>query len=353
MNVNSIITSTGSYIPEEVIPNEAFHSHRFMDKSGIPIPKPTKAIVQKMEEITTIKERRYAGKVSTSKMAANAGSNALDKVGFDREALGGIIVAHNFGDILCGQTQGQLIPNLAARVKHELGIRNSKCFAFDVLFGCPGWVLAMDQAHQYLQNGITESILVIGVETLSRVVDPNDVDGMLFGDGAGAALLTAEKSESKRGILGYQSHTDCLDEVEFLTMSKPIAGDGDNFFIRMNGRNVFKYAVSKVPLVVNECLKKTNTNFEDVKHFLFHQANGKMLEVIAQKLAELNNSESILDKTPMNIQYFGNSSVATVPTLLSSVLNGEFPAHKIEEGDIAVMSSVGAGMHSNCLVYQF
>ncbi len=333
--------------------NKDFEEYTFLDKSGNEIPKSTHAIISKMKEITHIEERRYAGEMDTRSMASKAGEAALDKIGFDKEELGGIIIAHNFGDVHAGENQGLFVPNMAAKVKHDLKIKNSKCFAYDVIYGCPGWLLAMDQAHQYIKNGVVSSVLVIGVDSLSGVVDPNDIDSLLFGDAAGAVLLAGVMEQERRGILGYESHSDCGEEIEYLTMSKPIVGDEDKRFIRMNGRSVFKYAVSHVPEVINECLSSCRIPFKKVSKFFFHQANGKMLETIGQKLAESNEVKELNGKVPTNLQKTGNTSVATIPTLLDEVLDGLQPTHSLKEDDIVVLASVGAGMHANCLVYQF
>ncbi|MFY0687169.1 MAG: ketoacyl-ACP synthase III [Cyclobacteriaceae bacterium] len=351
MIINSIIDSTGYYIPSQVVSNADFLNHQFLDKSGNPLKKENKDIIEKMESITMIEERRYE-QSSTRLMASEAAEICLQKSPIKRESLGGIIVAHNFGDIQSGESHGHMIPNLAAKVKHDLQIKNSKCFAFDVLFGCPGWVLAMDQAHQYIQNGIVDSVLVVGVELLSRVIDPNDIDGMLFGDGAGATLLVAKESETKSGILGYQSHSDCGEELEYLRMNHPVNGGDDKLYLDMTGRSVFKYAVGTLPTIITECLNDLNLKLEDIDHFLFHQANGKMLHAIADGLSALHGGLNIMRKTPIIIQKTGNSSVATVPTLLDLLVENQLDNHRIRPGDKIVMASVGAGMHANCLVYQ-
>ena len=353
MNINAVIESTGCYIPGEVVKNEDFLDREFLTKTGQPFPKSNAAIVEKLGEITAIEERRYEVKGNTRHMASEAGRAAMQATDFDPETLDGIIVAHNFGDIQPNESQGHLIPNLAAKVKHDLGIRNSRCFAFDVLFGCPGWLLAMDQANQYIQNGAARAILVVGVESLSRVVDTSDVDSMLFGDGAGAALLVAEESEDIRGIIGYDSFSDCGEELEFLRMESPIASEEDRLCISMTGRCVFKYAVNSLPEIITSSLNELSIPIENVSQFLFHQANGKMIEAIGRKLMELNGDVPIMDKVPVIIQKLGNTSVATIPTLLDLILNNKLDKHRVGEGEIVVMASVGAGMHANCLVYKF
>ncbi len=352
MYTNSVIQTTGAFIPKGRVKNKEFLSNTFLNRSGERIPKSAAEIIEKLHEITSIEERRYACGQSTRDMASGAAANALEHSTFDRESLGGIIVAHNFGDIQPDEHQGHMIPNLAAKVKHDLGIKNSKCFAFDVLFGCPGWLLAMDQAHHYIQSGAAASVLVIGVESLSRVLDPHNIDSMLFGDGAGAALVVAKEEHEKRGILAYQSVSDCGEELEYLKMDKPLQGEDPHLYISMTGRSVFKYAVNNVPLVITECLNSLSIKLEEVGQFLFHQANAKMIEAIGMQLAKLHEQTGLGSRVPIILQKLGNTSVATIPTLLDMMRSGELSDYPLKDGDIAVMASVGAGMHANCLVYK-
>jgi len=353
MFINTIIESTGSYLPTDKIDNKYFLDHKFLDTAGKRIQKGNAEIIQKLEEITQIEERRYEPRLNTAEMASKAAEAALQNSSVAKEDLGGIIVAHNFGDVQKNETQGHMIPNLAAKVKNTLGIKNSGCFAFDVLFGCPGWLLALDQAHQYIQNSTAKSVLVIGVESLSRVVDPNDIDAMLFGDGAGAAVIKAEESNQKRGILGYSGYSDCIDEIDFLKMDKPRNGEGDQLYVRMTGRSVFKYAVNRLPQLITECMNSLSISIKDISTFIFHQANGKMLDAIGAGLSEMNGGGCIKDKTPLTLNKLGNTSVATIPTLLDLILRDKMDEFKFQKDQKVVMASVGAGMHANCMVYQF
>ncbi|MFZ9046279.1 MAG: 3-oxoacyl-ACP synthase III family protein [Cyclobacteriaceae bacterium] len=353
MYTNSYIESTGSYIPKSLIKNEAFLERIFKGKKGEVLQKSTVDVVEKLEEITQIQERRYEMTEDTSFMAVEAGRAALEDSAFDEETIGGIIVAHNFGNIKQGSHQGHMIPNLAALVKHHMGIKNSRCFAFDVLYGCPGWLLALQQAHQHLQTQAATSVLVIGVESLSRVVNPRDVDSMLFGDGAGAVVLAAEKTATKRGIIGYDNFSDCVNEAYFLKMSKAIDSQDEHLFIDMAGRSVFKYAVTRMPQLITELLQRLSIPVKDIKQFLFHQANGKMLEAIGQQISKLHDNICISHKVPMTLQQLGNTSVATIPTMLDLMKRGKMKGFQFETGEKVVMASVGAGMHVNCMVYQY
>ena len=165
---NTIITATGSYIPPDSIPNEYFLASDFYDKSGQKIERPNPEIIKKLYEITGIKERRYViDGLSTSDIAALAAEKALRNV--DRESLDYIIVAHNFGEVRAGKTGMDMVPTLAARVKHCLKIKNPYTVAFDIPFGCPGWLQGIIMADYFIKSGDARRILVIGAEILSQI----------------------------------------------------------------------------------------------------------------------------------------------------------------------------------------
>ena len=152
------------------------------------------------------------------------------------------------------------MPNLAAKVKQRLGIKNSRCVAYDILFGCPSWVQAFIQAEYYIQSGDVNRVLVVGADTVSRMTDPHDIDGMLFADGAGAAVLErmdVDPSDPK-GVLAHLTVSDCMAEADYLKMAESLDPNTEGDYIRMNGKGVFRYAVTKVPEAINECLEKTS-----------------------------------------------------------------------------------------------
>ena len=185
--ISSIIVGSGKYLPTKVIPNDYFLTKEFYDASGKRLVKPNADIVATLQKITEIRERRYLeDNMMTSDMAHLAAKDALASSGVDSETLDYIIVAHNFGDILKDNIRVDTCPTLAARVKHKLGIKNPYTVAYDLPFGCPGWVQGMIQANYYLQSGDAKRVMVIGAENLSRISDPHDIDSMIFSDGAGA-----------------------------------------------------------------------------------------------------------------------------------------------------------------------
>lgn len=312
-------------------------------------------ITAKLQQISGIKERRYADETEDSAdIAAAACNNALVAAQLSGEALDAIIVAHNAGNMVHGNDKPHTIPNLAALVKSKMGVQNPGCIAYDILFGCPGWIEAMTQAHRMIAVGDAKNIMVVGVDVLSRYVDHHDLDSMLFGDGAGAVLLQAQSNEDKKGILCYENYSHCNKEVDFLKMGVSYNTEEPPIsYIKMNGKQVYRYAVTYVPTLVNNCLQKAGIPIEKVDHFLFHQANEKMIIAMAEKLFKMNGVAGDIDKlVPMIVQNTGNTSVATIPTLWDLIVQQKVPNHSIQKGDIIVMASVGAGMHANCMIYQ-
>src|SRR5436189_178472 len=272
--MHSVITATGSHIPSVRVPNEHFLGHDFRGADQKTIDKSNADILKQFESITTIRERRYVpDDLDTSDIAFDAARKALQSSNIDPEQLDGIIVAHNFGDVRAGSQRLDLVPSLAARVKAKLEIRNPFCPAWDLIFGCPGWLQGVIVADQMIRAGDAHRVMVIGADTLSRISDPLDRAGV---------------------------------------------------------------------------------HLRDVKKVLIHQANGKMDEAILDAVYDLYDAGTPSpDVMPMTISWLGNSSVATIPTLLDLLVRGELEGHAIHAGDIIVFASVAAGMHINAVVYRW
>jgi len=256
---NTIITGTGSYIPTWVTKNSDFHYNRFFTDKQVLIEGDPNVTTQKFQEITGIEERRYTTEdLNSSDLGYFAAKMAIEDSGVNPEELDQIIFAHNFGDVQKHTIQTDVLPALASRVKHQLGIKNPYCVAYDILFGCPGWVQGIIQAHHYFLAGAAKKALVIGSETLSRVLDMHDRDSMIFSDGAGACVLEQTELESKSGILATASMSFTLDEAYYLFMGKSNFPGSDPRirYIKMQGRKVYEFALKNVPMAMKECLDK-------------------------------------------------------------------------------------------------
>lgn len=351
--MNIKITGSGSYIPSEIVSNKDFSKHTFLNEDGTPFAMPNEVITEKFYGITGIKERRYAtDDLSTSDIAFFAAKKAIEDAKIDPETLDYIIFAHNFGNVKKGAIQSDILPSLATRVKHDLRIKNPKCVAYDMLFGCPGWVEGVIQAQAFIKAGMAKKCLVIGAEMLSRVVDPFDRDSMIYADGAGATIIEATNDEG--GILAHESATFTYDEAHYLffgnSYNKEL--DPDVRYIKMHGRKIYEFALSNVPKAMAECLDNSGFAIGDIKKILIHQANEKMDEAIIQRFYKLYQQTPPEGIMPMSIHRLGNSSVATIPTLYDSLVKGEIENQTLSKGDIILFASVGAGMNINAIVYK-
>lgn len=354
--MSSKIIGVGSCLPSLRMTNQDFIAHRFYKDIDQPFEDSNEVIIEKFKEITGIAERRYAQKDQTnSDLGIEAAQKALEASGIDPETLDYIIFAHNFGDVRYASNHLDMLPALASRVKHALGIANPNCVAYDMLFGCPGWVEALIQANLYIKAGAATNCLVIGSETLSRVVDPHDRDSMIFADGAGACVLTVGSQEDTSGILAHATQTFTKDEAYFLNNGPSLNSKHHihEKYIKMQGRKIYEFALTKVPAAMKIALDKSGVDITEVKKIFIHQANEKMDEAIIDRFYRLYRAERPAHIMPMNIQFNGNSSVATVPTLLDAVVRGEYPEHKLLQGDVIILASVGAGMNINAVVYRW
>ena len=351
--MNIKITGTGSYIPTIKVKNTDFANHTFLNEDGTLFSYPNEVVISKFKGITGIEERRYAEpNQCSSDLAFLAAQKAIENANIDIETIDYIILAHNFGDVKPNAIQSDILPSLATRVKHKLQIKNPKCVAYDILFGCPGWIEGVLQANAFIKSGMAKRCLVIGAETLSRVVDAHDRDSMIYSDGAGATII--EASENETGLLAYESATFAYNEADYLFFGKSFDNDldPDVRYIKMHGRKIYEFALSNVPQAMKNCLDKSGVAIEDIKKILIHQANEKMDEAIINRFYKLYDKTAPEGIMPMSINFLGNSSVATVPTLYDLLLQGKIDNHKINKGDILLFASVGAGMNINAFIYR-
>ena len=248
-----------------------------------------------------------------------------------------------------------MVPTLASRIKFKLGIENPYTVAYDLPFGCPGWLQAVIHAHYFLRSGDAKKALIIGAETLSRVSDPHDVDSMLYSDGAGAVILESVESTRPAGIICHITRSDTLNHASLLRMENsynPNLGH-DQIFLNMNGRKLYEYALNTVPQAIKDCIDKAGIPIGDIKKILIHQANAKMNAAILSRLFKLYGiDDSPADIMPMTISKLGNNSVATIPILYDLVTKGAMEGQKLSGGECCVFASVGAGMNVNALVYR-
>jgi 3-oxoacyl-[acyl-carrier-protein] synthase-3 len=352
-----MITGTGSFIPEDIRSNEDFARAEFYDGDNRRLMNGALEIIRKFEKITGIAQRRYAhDHLNTSDMAAIAAAAAIEDAGADPETIDQLIVAHNFGDVQKNSFQSDAVPSLASRVKSSLQILNPACIAYDLLFGCPGWLQGLIQAEAFIRAGMAGKCLVVGAETLSRVIDPHDRDSMIYSDGAGAVLLEGTGTGSgNRGILGSISQTHALTESNFITLGKSYRQSADchTRYLKMQGRKVYEFALRTVPLAMKSCLETCKIELDQVTKIFLHQANEKMDTAIVKAFYGLFGRQEVPEGImPMNIRELGNSSVATIPTLFDMVRKNALPGHSLYPGDVILFASVGAGMNLNAVCYR-
>jgi 3-oxoacyl-[acyl-carrier-protein] synthase-3 len=353
----TIITGSGSFIPTTIKKNSDFVNSVFYSDANEPLLVPPTEVVEKFKQITGIDERRYADdQMNASDLGALAAKEALANSGIDPEEIDLLIAAHNFGNVYKHTIQSDAVPSLASLIKHKLQIKNPNCVAFDLLFGCPGWVQGVITADAYFKAGMATKALIVGTETLSRVIDTHDRDSMIFSDGAGATILEyREAGNEPQGILSSCAQTHAVDEVEYINMGCSYYPNSDPAvrYIKMKGRKVYEYAMKYVPAAMKECLDKSGVTIHELKKVFIHQANEKMDDGIIKRLYHLYEIKEVPQLImPMSIHWLGNSSVATIPTLYDLVKNGKASPHELQKGDVILFASVGAGMNINAVCYR-
>lgn len=352
----SVITGSGKYLPSIKVKNSHFLDSEFYNVDGHKNPKTTEHIVATLQKITEIEERRFIeDDYVTSDLAFLAAKEAIASANMDPETLDYIIVAHNFGDVRKETARLDMVPTLAARVKHKLKIANPYTVAYDLPFGCPGWIQGMIQADYFIRSGDAKKILVIGAETLSRISDPHDMDSMIYSDGAGAVILEMREAEEAVGCLAHVSRSDTLAHANLLSMGpsyNPSYPD-NALFIKMEGRKIYEYALNTVPQTLKEAIDKAGLGLTDIKKILIHQANAKMdYSILSRFFAQYGIDDVPSGIMPMTISKLGNNSVATVPILYDMVIKGEMEDQAIHSGDHILFASVGAGMNINVMIYK-
>ncbi|MCD0455229.1 3-oxoacyl-ACP synthase III family protein [Chryseobacterium sp. LC2016-27] len=352
---NTIIIGSGSYLPNRVIGRDFFLDSEFYTDEGVKIDKPVEETIAKFVEITEIENRRFIDEdLSNSQIGFEAAKIAIADANVDQEELDYIIYASNFGEVTVNGYV-DFMPTMAARVKNKLGIKNRKCITYDMIFGCPGWVEAMILADNLIKAKVAKTILVIGAETLSRVTDPYDRNRMIFADGAGAVVVQATDEEDV-GIIAHNTICDNGPELNYLANGPSIneASDQTRLFVRMQGRKIYEYALKNVPGAIKETIEDAKLSIEDIDKILIHQANAKMDYAMIDRLHKLYDVKDYDHSvSPMTVQDLGNTSVATIPTMFDLIIKGKMEGHTFKDKGNIVMTSVGAGMNINAIVYKF
>ena len=353
--IKAEIIGIGSYIPKKIVPNTYFLDWEFYDANG-KLDTPNEIIIEKFKAITGIEERRWLDDdMVASDMAVIAAQRALDDSGINPDDLDYIIAATNFGDVEKDNYFSDFMPAVASRIKHRLKLANPKAIAFDVIFGCPGWLQALIMANQFMKSGDAKYAMIVGVEALSRVVDPFDRDAMIFADGAGVVIIKLNTEENGNGILSYKTVSHAHPQAELLYNDQSFNPDynPNAKFIRMQGHKIYEYALNEVPAAMKAAMDESGYEIDDLKKVFIHQANEKMDEQIVKRFYRLYKKQMPEHIMPMNINKLGNSSVATIPTLMDMVRRGDLKNHELNKGDLILLASVGAGMNINAVVMKY
>ena len=295
------ICGTGAYIPEKILDNEALS--KLVDTSD-----------EWIRSRTGIRRRHIAGEKETvAFMAGEAAKAALQNATLNGSAVELILAATMSAE--------DAMPGVAARVQQTIGAKGAA--SFDINSACTGFLAALNTAQTYIEAGIYKTVLVVGAEKLSSLVDWNDRNScILFGDGAGAVVLKADPE----GLYVQVSHSEG-EKGQALTAPK-------NGFLQMDGRAVFEFAVSRVPEVIREVLKKAGIEKEEVDFYLLHQANRRIISAAVKRLGLEE------ERFPMNMEEYGNTSAASIPILLYE----ENRRGKLKKDSLLVLSGFGGGL---------
>ncbi len=312
------LLGTGAYAPEQILTNEDLAKRVDTNDAWI-------------TERTGIKSRHIAPDgVPTSALAAKAARIALETAGVRPEEVDTLIVATSSPD--------RLVPPCSAYVQKELGCFEAACS--DLVAACSGFTYALHHARGLVSSGLSKRCLIVGAEELSRITNYKDRQTcILFGDGAGAAVLGPSDGESdilysRMGCDGRLEHL--ITTPVFGTAEKPTAArlEAGDYCIQMKGREVFKFAVPKFVEIMQEALRATKLSLDDLRWVIPHQMNARMIESVAERLG------LPMDKVFVNIDRYGNTSAASIPIALDEAVR----AGKVKRGDLLLFSAMGAGI---------
>lgn len=307
------IIGIGSYVPDTVVTNQDLM--KFLDTDDAWI-----------RERTGICERRVSKDMGTCGLAIEAAKRAIDDAGIEPKEIDLIVLATSSGD--------RAFPAAAMDVQAAIGAVNA--VGFDITAACSGFIFGLHIAHSFFAAGIYKTALIIGAETLSKVVDWTDRGTcILFGDGAGAAVVRASETGIIRTLMGSDGTKGWTLECQARNLGNCVNGIKPELgFMKMDGKEVFKFAVRKVPEIVAQILEDAQMDPEEIKYFVLHQANFRILEAASRRL------KVPMDRIPVNIDRYGNTSAASVPILLDELKRDG----KLERGDKLVLAGFGSGM---------
>lgn len=312
------ILGTGSYAPDRVVTNDDLAN--IVDTND-----------EWISTRTGIKERRISMGETSADLGANAALKAIDDAGINPLDIDLIILA--------SLTPDMPLPNIACQVQEKIGAFNATCY--DLNAACSGFLFGLSAANAYLVSGMFKTILVIGAETMSRTIDWSDRSTcVLFGDGAGAAILTADNKKAYMAVSGSDGiKGKVLTGGGTVLKNFLVNADVDNivadtYYMKMDGQEVFKFAVSKVPECINQVLEKAGKTADDIDYYILHQANVRIISSVAKRL---HVDE---DKIPVNLHKYGNTSAASIPILLDELRKDG----TLKEGQKIIFSGFGGGL---------
>ena len=316
------IVGTGSCLPKQVVTNDDLS--KIMDTSD-----------EWISSRTGIRERHLVVNETTAEMSAEAAKQALLEAGMKAEELDLIILGTVSGD--------HVTPSTACEVQSKIGAVNA--VAFDINAACSGFMFAMNTAYAYIQSGIYQNALIIGAETLSKIMDWTDRSTcVLFGDGAGAAVVKADE----KGLIRFVQNSDGAKGMVLacqnrLNNNPLVENSKDLHYVDMDGQEVYKFAVSTVPASINQVLEEAGLAVSDIKYFLLHQANMRIIQSVAKRL------KADLDKFPTTLEHYANTSAASVPILLDEVNKKGL----LQKGDKLVLAGFGGGLTWSAAVLEW
>lgn len=307
------IIGTGSCAPENIVTNDD-------------LAKIVETNDEWIRTRTGIRERRVTVDQGTSDLAVTAAMRALENAGVKPEELDIIVMATSSSDCL--------FPSGACDVQGAIGA--VRATAFDISAACTGFVFALNTVHSFLKAGIYKTGLVIGADVLSKMTDWSDRGTcILFGDGAGAAVVRAEETGLVHMVMGSDGTRGNVLACKSRSLGNFVNGvTPEPGYMTMDGQEVFKFAVKKVPECILQVLEESGTDIQDIKYFVLHQANARIFESVAKRL------KMPIEKFPMNIDRYGNTSAASVPIMLDELNR----AGKLERGDKLVFAGFGGGL---------